>query len=299
MPEPKAMIIKNSAMIPRSPNRSSVTPIVLHPKMVSSVSATMNTFFRDITSPLECTIMGMLSTSHGFTTMHSSTHAIKTPRAQNGRPTATQVPKDIVKPAFCGRGHRGGERGARGRGGQRGARWHTRGVPPDYGERGRGSSYLYTCCVFDGEDRQDTQGHTVGFISSPLDSVLPLLYSPRSTCLACKGDKQNAAEFAGEPCHLSSIAGKRTMEALLATRSCTQVLGSASQNNVGLCAIGHLVCEQADRSHNENVLCPILTSRACRATTFCIEDMGVTMPPKLHANASPSSSVLANLSEHM
>lgn len=37
------------------------------------------------------------------------------------------------------------------------------------------------------------------------------------------------------------------------------------------------------------------TSRDCWATTFCIDEMGVTMPPKLQAKASPSSNVFANL----
>lgn len=42
---------------------------------------------------------------------------------------------------------------------------------------------------------------------------------------------------------------------------------------------------------------PFVTSRACCATTFCIDDMGVTMPPKLQANANPRSNVFAKLGE--
>lgn len=37
------------------------------------------------------------------------------------------------------------------------------------------------------------------------------------------------------------------------------------------------------------------TSSVCWATTFCMEEIGVSMPPKLHAKASPSSNVFANL----
>lgn len=88
-------------MIPMSPKNSSVSPIVLHPKIVSRVRDTMKTFFRVNTSRRECTITGILSTSFGFTTTHTTTHAANTPTTQKGMPTAIQVPKDIVNPAFC------------------------------------------------------------------------------------------------------------------------------------------------------------------------------------------------------